>query len=243
MKDFAKKEKNVLALKSKVFFNEKAMTIDKEQILMIVEESIDYVKGERVLEMGYTDRGWTDALLEKNFKVTTIEGSAASVKYAINKYGGSLDIRHLIFEEFDAVNEFDSVLMSCVLEHIKDPEKILKKAKKWIKKDGKIIIIVPNKMSLHRRVGYHMNMLKSMEELGKQDIEVGHRRHYDIDLMISHIEQAGLNGRFEKGIFLKPLSSDMMIGWPRELMWAFNKLGRQLPEWSAFLLFTAWKKS
>lgn len=127
------------------------------------------------------------------------------------------------------------------MEHVKEPVTMLKKINSWLSPQGCMVIIVPNKYSLHRRVGFELNMISSYEELTPGDIEVGHYRHYDIELMLSHLDQAGLNGRFEKGILLKPLSSDKMLDWDKDLLWAFNKFGRLLPEWSAFLLFTAKK--
>lgn len=235
-------EKKRLNKMGKVFFTEKAMTIDKEQMLMVVREAIDYVRGPRALEMGYTGRGWTDALLQKKIHLTVMEGSVENIRHAREKYGDSLDVRHMLFEELDSQEEYDTVLMSCILEHVQDPVCVLKKVRRSLKKDGTVVIIVPNKMSLHRRIGYHMKMIKSFDELAPQDIEVGHRRHYDTESMLQDMCRAGFDGRFEKGIFLKPLSSDKMMTWPREMLWAFNEVGRYLPEWSAFLLFTASKK-
>jgi len=258
-------EKRRLNEIGKVFFSEKAMTIDREQMLMVVQESIDYVKGPNVLELGYTDRGWTDALINAGFNLTVIEGSKECVDYARRKYGkihnvmkkraafspctseiteefkpARLKIIHSLFEEFKTKERFNSIIMSCVLEHVRDPVQILKKAKVWSIDNGKIIIIVPNKYSLHRRIGYYLNMIESFDELSRQDLEVGHRRLYSIDEMLKDIQLSGLNGRFEKGIFLKPLSSDKLKDWPKELLWAYNKLGTYLPEWCAYLLFLAW---
>ncbi|KWT85310.1 class I SAM-dependent methyltransferase [Candidatus Magnetominusculus xianensis] len=236
---FVKDERDRLDSMGKVFFTEKAMTIDREQMLMVVAESIGYVTGPDVVELGYTDRGWTDTLLERGFNVTTVEGSTENIEYAKKKYGSRLNIRHSLFEEFTSDKRYDSVVMSCVLEHVYDPVVVLKQYKGLLKQDGRIVIIVPNKMSLHRRVGYQLGMIKTYEELAPSDLEVGHRRHYFIDDMLDDIKRAGLTGSFEKGIFLKPLSSDRMKDWPKELLWAFNHMGRLLPEWSAFLLFIA----
>lgn len=231
--------KNELTDKGHIFFTEKAMTIDREQMLMIVAESIDYVVGRRVIELGYTDRGWTDALRAKGVDLTVIEGSGVAVVYAKKKYADTLDIKHMLFEEYVPDKPVDTVVMSCILEHVLDPVSLLKKIKEWLSPDGRLVIIVPNKYSLHRRIGHSLKMIKTYEELSPNDIEVGHQRHYDVDLMLDHLVSAGFAGRFEKGIFLKPLSSDKMMNWDRELLWAFNKFGRLLPEWSAFLLFTA----
>jgi hypothetical protein len=238
-KGFFQKERSKLDDRGSVFFTEKAMTIDRKQMLMVVNESLDYVRGPRVLEMGYTDRGWTDALLGRGFKVTIAEGSVYNVNYGREKYGPSLEIHQTLFEEFIPQEQYDTVLMSCILEHVFDPVVLLRKAKHWIRSEGRIVIIVPNKFSLHRRIGLEMNLIQSYDELGAEDLEVGHRRHYAIEDMLRDINTAGLSGRFEKGIFLKPLSSSQMKDWSDNLLTAFNRVGRYLPEWSAFLLFVA----
>lgn len=93
----AEKQMKELENKGHVYFTEKAMTINREQMLMVVSESIDYVVGDNVIELGYTDRGWTDALLKRGGKLTVIEGSKIQVDYAQKKYGEKLDIRHQLF--------------------------------------------------------------------------------------------------------------------------------------------------
>jgi SAM-dependent methyltransferase len=238
-----KKERIEVEDRGSAFFSEKAMTIDRKQMLMVVEESIDFVRGPRVLEMGYTDRGWTDALIGRGFKTTVVEGSSYNVNYAREKYGASLEIYQALFEEFIPRDQYDTVLMSCILEHVIDPVALLQKAKDWLRADGRIVIVVPNKISLHRRIGLEMNLIKTYEDFSPQDIEVGHRRHYTIEDMLSDITISGLTGRFEKGIFLKPLSSSQMKDWSDPLLMALNKVGRFLPEWSAFLLFVAYISS
>lgn len=237
-----KKEKERLNTIGPEYFTEKAMTIDKKQILMMVNRAIGYCRGPRVLEMSYNDRGWTDALLEKGFDLTVIEGSRYNVEYAKKKYNGRLNIIHTLFEEYKPRKRFDTIVMSCTIEHVLDPHLVLKTAASWLKDDGVIILIVPNMLSLHRRIGYHMGLLKSLDELSENDHEVGHRRLYTVKSLKEEIARASLVYGKIQGIFLKPLSSIQMIDWPDSILNAFDKIGNELVEYAGFLFADCHKK-
>lgn len=52
------------------------------------------------------------------------------------------DIQNIDLDKYE--NYFDAILLADVLEHILEPLPILEKVKKLLKKDGKIIISIPN---------------------------------------------------------------------------------------------------
>ena len=237
-----KAERKRLNLIGPEYFSEKAMSIDKKQILMMVRRAIGYCRGPKVLEMSYNDRGWTDALLEKGFDLTVIEGSKYNVEYAKKKYSNKLKIIHTLFEEYEPSERYDTIVMSCTIEHVVDSQLVLNKAVSWLKDDGVIILIVPNMVALHRRIGYHMGLLKSLDELSENDHAVGHRRLYTVSSLKEEIEKAGLRYGEIQGIFLKPLSSIQMKEWPDELLDAFDKLGNELVEYAGFLFADCYKK-
>lgn len=230
------KEKERLNKIGPNYFTEKAMTIDKKQTQMMISRALPHIKGPEVLELGYNDKGWTEALIAKGYNLTVIEGSKYNVEYGKKKYGKGLNIILTLFEEFEPKKEFDTIVMSCVLEHVLWAHLVLKRAKEWLKDEGVIILIVPNKLSLHRRVGYHMGLLSSLEELSKIDIEAGHRRLYTVATLKEEIEAVNLKLKDIQGIFLKPLSSAQIKDWPDDLLSAFDKMGNELLEYSAFLL-------
>jgi len=223
------------------YFSEKAMTIDKKQILMMVRRGLPHCRGPKVLEMSYNDRGWTDALLEKGYDLTVIEGARYNVEYARKKYGNRLNITEALFEEYRTNERFDSIIMSCIIEHVLDPALVLKMAASWLKDDGVIVLVVPNKLSLHRRVGLHRGLLSSMEELSEQDLSVGHRRLYTMQSLADEIAGAGLHTAGIEGIFLKPLSSGQMMDWPDSLLNAYDEMSHELPDYSAYLFAPCYK--
>src|SRR3990167_1220965 len=58
-----------------------------------------------------------------------------------------------LIEDLEIKSKFDVVLLSFILEHVAEPQKILKKATQFLKSKGVLFIMVPNAESLHRRVG------------------------------------------------------------------------------------------
>ena len=217
------------------YFSHKAMTIDRKQILMMVRRGLPHCRGPKVLEMSYNDRGWTDALLDRGFDLRVIEGARYNVEYARAKYGDRLRIDEVLFEEFEPAERYDSIIMSCIIEHVIDPGLVLRRAASWLNDDGVIVLVVPNRLSLHRRVGFRCGLLSSMEELSEQDLAVGHRRLYTVDSLSEAIAKAGLRTPQIEGIFLKPLSSAQMIDWPDSLLNAFDDMAHELRDYSAYL--------
>ncbi|HKB09177.1 MAG TPA: class I SAM-dependent methyltransferase [Vicinamibacterales bacterium] len=223
------------------YFTHKAMTIDRKQILMMVRRGLPYCRGPRVLEMSYNDRGWTDALLDRGFDLTVIEGARFNVEYARAKYGQRLRIIEVLFEEFEPAERYDSIVMSCIIEHVIDPGLVLRRAASWLNDDGVIVLVVPNKRSLHRRVGLRCGLLESMEQLSEQDLSVGHRRLYTVESLSEEIANAGLRTPRIEGIFLKPLSSAQMMDWPDSLLNAFDDMANELLDYSAYLFAPCYK--
>src|SRR5262245_35730508 len=217
------------------YFTEKAMTIDRKQILMMVRRGLPHCRGPKILEMSYNDRGWTDALLGAGYDLTVIEGARYNVEYARAKYGDRLRIIEVLFEEFEPAERYNTIVMSCIIEHVIDPALVLRRAASWLTDDGVIILVVPNKLSLHRRVGYRCGLLQSMEELSEQDLSVGHRRLYTVESLTDEIARAGLATARIEGIFLKPLSSVQMMDWPDSLLNAFDDMAHELRDYAAYL--------
>lgn len=119
--------------------------------------------------------------------------------------------------------------MSGILEHVEDPISVLKKYKKFVNENGYIVIVVPNAESIHRRVGKIMGIISDLHELTKQDIEVGHKRYYDLKMLRKDIIKSGLKIESVGGIFFKPLSNKQMEMFNSKIIDAFYELGKQLP--------------
>ncbi len=191
----------------------------------------DQMKGcSTVLEMGYGEGNFTEELVKKNFKPTVIDGSEVLLKKAKQLHGDKLEVVCALFEEFRPSQKFDCVLATHVLEHVDDPVVLLKEMKNWINDNGKIIIIVPNKESIHRQLAVMMGLQPALDTLGARDKLVGHQRVYSIATLSKDVETAGLKVSETAGFFLKVLPNSMMLSYSRELILALNNISPVLPK-------------
>ena len=183
-----------------------------------------------VLEMGYGEGNFTEELVKRNFKSTILDGSDVLLKKAKNLYNDKVEIVCDLFEEFNPSVKYDCILATHVLEHVDNPVELLLKMKNWINENGKIIVIVPNKESIHRQLAVIMNLQPELDTLGARDTLVGHQRVYSLDTLSSDIEKAGMKVIETTGFFLKTLPNSMMLDHSLDLIRALNKITPLLPK-------------
>lgn len=194
-----------------------------------------YFKGDSCLELGPADGEGTKILLKYFKKVVAVDGS----KKLINKAKKEIKSKKVVlinsyFENLDLEEKFDTIMMAHVLEHVKNPVLVIKIATKFLKKDGIIIVDVPNALSIHRQVGVLMGMLKSEYELNKQDLSIGHKRVYNMQKLVKDITLGGLRVKNKGGIFLKPFSNAQMEKiLSKKRIEAFSLMGIKFPEIAA----------
>lgn len=217
------------------YATEKAHGPDAKQMEYVRRVVISKCKGPKVLELGYGSGYWTKQLMNKQFDVTIVEGSAILVKHCEESCGGRVRIVHSLFEKFQTQESYNSVIAAFVLEHVDEPAHFLSLIRSWLDEKGSLHIVVPNALSLHRRIGLKMKMLSHQLELSPQELEVGHKRAYTKESLKKEIEEAGLQVNFTEGIFVKPLSSGQMMDWSNDLFDAYNELSDELPDYTAFI--------
>jgi len=206
------------------------------------------MRGPKVLEVGVGHADVTNWLSEEgNFEIVSIDGSQLVLDKALNKvsYPERVTFIHTYFEEFDSDIMFDDILITNSLEHVKDPIKIMKHMKKFLKDDGNLHISVPNAMSIHRMLGKEMGMLEHETSLNSHDVKVGHQRVYTFELLRKHVAKAGFKVVHEDGIILKTLSNlqlnTLIDTYGKELVEGLFAVGRRLPELSAEIYFCCQK--
>jgi SAM-dependent methyltransferase len=131
------------------------------------------------LEIGAGTGNLTNYFLEKTpLYITDVD--AGLVKNLKNKFRDSKDISVNIFDaakkppkEFNSF--FSTVFGINVLEHIKDDRAALKNINSILKKNGKLILLVPAKKSAYTKL----------------DRELGHFRRYEKYELIKKIQQSG----------------------------------------------------
>ncbi len=102
----------------------------------------------KVLDIGCGYGFFVKLLNENNFDAYGLDISKQSTYFAKN----NLNLKNIINNDFSEKifedNYFDFIIALNLLEHVPDPKYILKIINKKIKKDGKLIIRIPN-MSFH----------------------------------------------------------------------------------------------
>jgi 2-polyprenyl-3-methyl-5-hydroxy-6-metoxy-1,4-benzoquinol methylase len=188
-----------------------------------------FFKGKKALELGPAS-GYMTKLLVKEFDAIHLVEGSESLLQQIPHYPNTQKFCSY-FEEYETTEQYDTIVMSHVLEHIKDPVLVLRKIYSWLHDDGVFLISVPNAKSIHRIVAVEMGLLKSVHELNSRDHELGHYRVYDMDMLKSHVTEAGFKIRETGGIFLKPVSNGQIEQhWTAEMIEGFYKAGKYFHE-------------
>ncbi len=187
-------------------------------------------KGDQVLEMGYGEGNFTEELVKRNYTPTVVDGSDVLLEKAKKIHGDKIVCDIALFENYKPKIKFDCVLATHVLEHVDNPVTLLKEMKNWIKPGGKIIIIVPNKESLHRQLAVIMGLQPALDTLGARDLLVGHQRVYSIKTLSEDVIASGMKVESTYGFFLKTLPNSMMLGYSKELIVALNNISPSLPQ-------------
>lgn len=191
-----------------------------------------YFQGSTCLEIGPAN-GIVTRHLVKLFKQVDVVEASATLLATIPDYP-NLRKFHALIEQFRADTAYDTIVMSHVLEHIKDSQKALINIRRYIKRNGRFIVSVPNAKSIHRLVAVKMGLLSSEYQLNERDYALGHYRVYDSQLLRQHLEEAGFSIIKQGGYFLKPVSNAQIEEhWTPEMIEGFYKASDYLPEYCA----------
>lgn len=183
---------------------------------------------DRVLEMGYGEGITVEQLADKAAHYTLVEGAPSLVRLARMRHP-NVEVVESMFENYYPTHSFDKLLALHVFEHVDDPVELGRHLRSWLKSDGEIIVVVPNRASLHRRLALLMGLMPDLDTLSSRDQLVGHQRVYDITGLEYDLYQAGFEPFERRGFFLKTLPNSMMLSHSSELIKALNQLGDQLP--------------
>jgi len=112
----------------------------------------------KALDVGCRDGYWSEKLINKGYEVESID---VVPRYSTAK---KIDVN----EGFPYGNEsFDLIWCSEVLEHLKEPEKVIIEMCQLLKKNGRIIITVPNSYFWLMKLFYLMGLQpKDMQNSG-----------------------------------------------------------------------------
>jgi SAM-dependent methyltransferase len=195
-------------------------------------------KAESLISLGIGHRvvsqAILDALLPQLRRYLVVEGSAQAVREFTE--GQSLppqvQVVNGYFEDFTAPEPVDAIEMGFVLEHVEDPGLVLRRFAGFVRPGGTIVIVVPNARSLHRLVGQRAGLLDSVHLLSPQDLELGHRRYFDLASLTQLVVESGLRIVKQEGVYLKCLTTDQLrsLGLAPSVVQAFFALGVDYPD-------------
>lgn len=216
--------------------------VDQKFFNFISRYVVSRLTAENVLELGIGDQVWTPLLTEKFTHVTTVDGSehllkAMQKKLAANNWTPV----YSLFEEYEPERRYDMVLATYVLEHVDDPLLVLQLARRrWLKEGGRIVVVVPHALSLHRRLAVETGISAYPAQLGDTDRRMGHKHCFSCFDMEALIVDAGFRVIESKGMMIKVLPNRLLTELSNDQLEGLFKLGLTLPiEYSGAIYFQA----
>jgi trans-aconitate methyltransferase len=189
----------------------------------------DYCHGKAVLNLGLGNGLIAEYVTDIAKKQVIVEGSPEIIEKFSDRVPSS-EVVLKYFEDIQDVEKYDVVLANHVLEHVADPRSILRdNIMPALVPGGKLIATVPNALSLHRRIGKSMGLLKHCNDLNANDIRGGHQRVYYPEQFKEDIELAGFRIDVFSGYNLKLVSLEQMKHWSDDLLEAIYDVSLSLP--------------
>jgi 2-polyprenyl-3-methyl-5-hydroxy-6-metoxy-1,4-benzoquinol methylase len=182
----------------------------------------------RVIDMGYGTGEMARELLGRGLDAEVVEGSSLLAARARQEHPGLL-VHEAMFEDFSPGPVYDAVLALHVMEHVDRPRDLMARVRGWLRPGGAVVVVVPNRESLHRRLAVRMGIQERLDDLSPRDHLVGHLRVYGLDTLAADLEAAGFRVQVRFGFTLKVVPNAMMLDWPPDLMDALTAISPELP--------------
>jgi 2-polyprenyl-3-methyl-5-hydroxy-6-metoxy-1,4-benzoquinol methylase len=213
--------------------------VDRVFITQVTDLVLSHLPGKRALELGVGHQIWTPRLIERFEHVTTVEHS----QLLLDELGSRMKASNwepvcADFEEYRPAHAFDAILATYVLEHVTDPVKQLSVMRGWLSEAGHIAIVVPNGLSLHRRLAVYMGISQQPQELSESDQQAGHFHCFRPDEMEAAVLESGYEVVHRAGMILKALPNAVLMHCTDEQLKGLFRLGLELPlEYSGALFY------
>lgn len=105
-----------------------------------IEWILDTVRGGVLLEVGCGNGGLTQLLSPRVDRVVALDVSNPSIEALISLRLPNVEARVAFIEEFQPVCAFDWIVLTEVVEHLRDPQKALRRCLNWLKPAGKVLL-------------------------------------------------------------------------------------------------------
>ena len=148
------------------------------------------LEGKKVLELGVGDASLTEKMAEEGAEVTCVEIddelAALATGHALKVYRGNLE--ELDFREEGSEGEYDMCVAADILEHLVQPEIELSKLKIPLKKEGLLLVSLPNVANAYVRLNL---LLGRFPYYRKGILDATHLHFYTLKSMRRMLEKTG----------------------------------------------------
>jgi 2-polyprenyl-3-methyl-5-hydroxy-6-metoxy-1,4-benzoquinol methylase len=185
-----------------------------EQLLgyYIVQSVVENMQPPSLLDLACGNGQLTNIMSSYFDRVVGVDASAMHISEAKKTYP-DLEFIQSLAEEYQDSSMFSTITMITLLEHVQDPSAILAACANNLVQGGVLIAHVPNAIAVNRRISKIMGSLSDEYELSPFDKDIlGHRRSYDMSLLVQDFQKAGLKVIKKGGVFYKMLSTPQ-INW------------------------------
>ena len=108
-----------------------------------------------------------------------------------------------LFETFIAKEQFDVIIANYIFEHIEDVQQIMNICYDSLKEKGILFITVPNAKALSRQLALKMELIDDLYSLTENDLKHGHKRVFDMQMVLNEVEKTSFRVKAKGGLFLK----------------------------------------
>ncbi|MDB5776796.1 MAG: methyltransferase type 12 [Herbaspirillum sp.] len=198
-----------------------------------------YFKPGKVLEMGCYHGEFTKKLGSYFDDITVVEGSSDLIDIARENVGDGVDFILSKFEDLELQTRFDNIFLVHTLEHLSDPQLVLRKIRQWLTDDGRLFIVVPNANAASRQIAVNMGLIDYNAAVTEGEKRHGHVVTYSMDTLEHEALRAGYTVQQRGGILFKPLANFQLDAAhksgviDKDFFEACYKLGMKYPDLTA----------
>jgi 2-polyprenyl-3-methyl-5-hydroxy-6-metoxy-1,4-benzoquinol methylase len=174
-----------------------------------------FLRPGRALELGCYTGDVTELIAQRYNDVTVVEASDELVAVTRQRLGTRVGFVHSTFETAALDGSFDAVFLVHTLEHLDDPELVLRRIGGWLSNAGRVFIAVPNANAPSRQIAVQMGIVPFNSAITDDERAHGHRKTYSLDMLEHEVARAGLHVLHRGGVFFKALANfqfDKLMG-------------------------------
>lgn len=143
---------------------------------------LKHVSGGNLLEIGCGNGGMTRLLAPKVSHLTAFDVSAPSLRQVDEMGLPNVETAQGLIESFAPHKQFDWVVMSEVVEHLRKPHESVRKAFEWVIPGGSFVITTPNghwESDEHLHEFTFSKFSEMLSNAGCESMEIGYLRDRD----------------------------------------------------------------